>query len=119
MVSCKNGVDSFSNDNGEVFQTLSFGVWETLGQSNPGFNESGVISTPTGMIASYFNYNQLRENNPQSQAVVFTLPTARFRTSAGLFQNASLNVPQTAQQFITDAQFQYWYAVGTAVCSFS
>ena len=119
MVSCKNGVDSFATDTGEVYQGLSFGVWETLGVSNPGFNESGVISTPTGMIASYFNYINLRENNPQSQSITFSLPTANFKTSAGLFQTATLATPSTAQQFVSDSGGVYWYAVGTPACSFS
>ena len=119
MVSCKNGTDSFATDTGEVYQGLSFGVWETLGVSNPGFNESGVISTPTGMIASYFNYTQLRENNPQSQSITFSLPTANFKTSAGLFSNATLAIPNSAQQFVSDNVGVYWYAVGTPACSFN
>jgi hypothetical protein len=90
-----------------------------LGQSNPGFNESGVIHTPTGMIASYFNYTHLRENNPQSQSVIYQLPSTNFKTSAGLFQTATLAIPNTAQSFISDAGGVYWYAVGTPACTFS
>ena len=119
LMSCRNGKDTFATDNGDVYQTLSFAVWETLGQSNPGFNESGVIHTATGMIASYFNYTNLRENNPQSQAVSFSLPTANFKTSAGLFQTATLATPSTAQQFVSDSGGVYWYALGTPVCIFS
>jgi hypothetical protein len=118
-MSNRNGKDTFATDNGDVYQTLSFQVWETLGQSNPGFTESGVIHTATGMIASYSNYANLRENNPASQSVTFSLPSANFKTSAGLFTNANMTTPNTAQSFVSDNTGLYWYAVGTAVCSFS
>jgi hypothetical protein len=119
LMSNRNGKDTFATDNGDVYQTLSFQVWETLGQSNPGFTESGVIHTSTGMIASYSNYANLRENNPASQSVTFSLPSANFKTSAGLFTNANMTIPNTAQSFVSDNTGLYWYAVGTAVCSFS
>jgi hypothetical protein len=119
LMSNRNGKDTFATDNGDVYQTLSFQVWVTLGQSNPGFTESGVIHTATGMIASYSNYANLRENNPASQTVTFSAPGNNFYISTGSFTNAVFNTPYTAQQFISTSNSAGWVPVGNPVCSFN
>jgi len=119
QVNCRNGKDAFSTDSNDTYQTTGAFTWEFLGQSYGGFNQSTLISTSTGLIASYTNHSNLRENNPVSQTVTFSAPGNNFYISTGSFTNAVFNTPYTAQQFISTSNSAGWVPVGNPVCSFS
>ena len=120
-VSCRAGKDCFSDLNNFTYLSTGFTTWEALGASNSG-TQSGIIHISTGVFCCYSTSPFLRENNPANQSVVFSLPSASFKTSTGSFQNATFPTPFTSQTFVADSTNTYWNPTGNPssyACSFS
>lgn len=126
-VSTADGKDCFSDNNNHVYITVSGTpptlTWESLGVSDAGLTQTGLIHntvTGTGAFVCYSDSVDLKENNPVAQAATFTLPTASFLTNLGNFANATFSTFNLAQTFIADAAVTGWVPTGGSYgCSFT
>ena len=115
---CGGGKDMITSSDTSTYISSSFTSWSYIGQSNGGYIPSGIFYYGKP-FASYSNYSYVRENNLSSQSVSFSLPSQIFRHNGAYYQTATLSLPYTSQQFVSDSTASFFYPVGNAICSFS